>query len=160
MEASATDQGEGPSSSKPPSRYRLKMGGKGSGGAGGGGGGKGDRAKKGFSMWELHESSVRPLSVVPTTAIALLDTYIVTVAKKFPDDAGVQVMCAANERVGKGGGEQGAGFGRKGGVYSMSCMAVVAMPVLVGPISAWWKLRIGTGRGVLLSCMAGRIIVV
>lgn len=68
------------------------MGGKGSGGGGGGGGG-GDRAKKGFSMWELHDSANKPLSVVPTTAIALLDTYIVTVAKKFPDDAGVQVMC-------------------------------------------------------------------
>ncbi|CAN0352243.1 unnamed protein product, partial [Ectocarpus fasciculatus] len=46
----------------------------------------------GFSMWTLHESSAKPLSVVPTTAIALLDTYVVTVAKRFPDDAGVQAV--------------------------------------------------------------------
>ena len=32
--------------------------------------------------------------------MALLDTYIVTVAKNFPDDAGVQVMRAYSGREG------------------------------------------------------------
>lgn len=42
-------------------------------------------------MWTLHESTSKPLSVLPTTAMTLLDTYVVTVARKFPDDAAVQV---------------------------------------------------------------------
>lgn len=57
----------------------------------------------GFSMWTLHESSAKPLSVVPTTAIALLDTYVVTVAKRFPDDAGVQVLRCFRGGQGAGG---------------------------------------------------------
>lgn len=97
-----TDQAGGvpPPSSKSPMRMRLKRGGdKGGAGGGGGGGAGGGLTGRGFTMWALHENTEKPLSVVPTTAMTLLDTYIVTVAKRFPDDAGVQV------RGGREGGD-------------------------------------------------------
>lgn len=94
-EPSTSDPGgEGPPKSPTSTALmRMKLGVRG-GGGGGPAGGKSKQQKKqqrGFSMWTLHESTSKPLSVVPTTAIALLDTYVVTVAKRFPDDAGVQV---------------------------------------------------------------------
>lgn len=59
---------------------------------GGRGGGQGPSSQpQGFTMWTLHESTAKPLSVVPTTAMTLVDTYVVTVARMFPDDAAVQV---------------------------------------------------------------------
>lgn len=83
---------------------RMKLGVRGGGGLGLGTAGgkqqqqqqKKQKHQQGFSMWTLHESTAKPLSVVPTTAIALLDTYVVTVAKRFPDDAAVQVCDARN----------------------------------------------------------------
>lgn len=68
-------------------------------------GGAGAAAKRGFTMWALHENTEKPLSVVPTTAMTLLDTYIVTVAKRFPDDAGVQVRGGCGVRGGGKGGD-------------------------------------------------------
>ena len=61
------------------------------GGRRGSAGGNQAEQQWGFTMWALHEQTSKPLSVVPTTAMALLDTYVVTVARRFPDDAGVQV---------------------------------------------------------------------
>lgn len=89
--------GEGPPAPKSPTSaalMRMKLGVRGGGGFTAGGKQKQQKKQKeqrGFSMWTLHESTAKPLSVVPTTAIALLDTYVVTVAKRFPDDAAVQV---------------------------------------------------------------------
>lgn len=72
---------------------RMKLGVRGGGGLTSGGKPKQQKKQQqGFSMWTLHESTRKPLSVVPTTAMALLDTYVVTVAKRFPDDAAVQVL--------------------------------------------------------------------
>ncbi|CAM9346290.1 unnamed protein product, partial [Scytosiphon promiscuus] len=95
-EQSASDQGEEgtpqPKSPAGTALMRMKLAGR----SGGGGAGAAAKAKqqqqRGFSMWTLHEATSKPLSVVPTTAIALLDTYVVTVAKRFPDDAGVQAV--------------------------------------------------------------------
>ncbi|CAN0069507.1 unnamed protein product, partial [Ectocarpus sp. 4 AP-2014] len=96
--ATSDQEGEGTPQSKSPTSnalMRMKLAGRGVGV----GGTKSKQRRQqqqqqqlGFSMWALHESTAKPLSVVPTTAIALLDTYVVTVAKRFPDDAGVQAV--------------------------------------------------------------------
>ncbi|CAM9479076.1 unnamed protein product, partial [Discosporangium mesarthrocarpum] len=55
---------------------------------------KGRRAKNhiGLRVWSVHESSEKPLSVVPTTAMGLVETYVMTVARRFPADASVQAV--------------------------------------------------------------------
>lgn len=87
------EQAEGSSSSPTPLRRRFKRGG------GNGRDSSSDATvpqKSGFTMWTLHEDTSKPLSVVPTTAMTVVDTYVVTVAKMFPDDAAVQVSCVEN----------------------------------------------------------------
>lgn len=82
---------------------RMKLGARGGGGlTAGGKQKKHKKQQRGFSMWTLHESTAKPLSVVPTTAINLLDTYVVTVAKRFPDDAAVQVIWSCHVVTSRG----------------------------------------------------------
>lgn len=92
-----SEQNEGSSGPKSPLHRRMKRG-----IVGGGGSRSKDQGASaqphGFTMWTLHESTEKPLSVVPTTAMTLLDTYVVTVARRFPDDAGVQVSLGSNGR--------------------------------------------------------------